>query len=87
MLAWGAVAALEIEKTPLRELRRSQEEIMDREFFKEAIIQDYMGSGEGAGQVLKDVESTNLRHLLEALIKFKNTLPRHGLRNFDIVDT
>jgi hypothetical protein len=46
-----------------------------------------MGSGEGAGQVLKDVESTNLRHLLEALIKFKNTLPRHGLSNFDIVDT
>ena len=44
-----------------------------------------MASGEGAGQVLKDVENTNLRHVLEALIKFKNTLPRHGLSNFDIV--
>ena len=87
MIAGAAAAALEMLETPPRELRRSQEEIMDREFFKEAIRQDYMGSGEGAGQVLKDVESTNLRHLLEALIKFKNTLPRHGLSNFDILDT
>ena len=46
-----------------------------------------MASGEGAGQVLKDIESTNLRHLLDALIKFKNALPRHGLSNFDIVDS
>ena len=81
------MAALEMEETPPRELRRSQEEIMDREFFKKAIRQDYMASEEGAGQVLMDVESTNLRHLLEALIKFKNKLPRHGLSNFDIVDT
>ena len=87
VLVWAAVAALEMEEKPPRELRRSQEEIMDREFFKEAIRKDYMASGEGAGQVLKDVESTNLRHLLEALIKLKNTLPRHGLSNFDIVDT
>lgn len=49
MLAGAAVAALEIEETPPRELRRSQEEIMDREFFKEAIRQDYMASEEGAG--------------------------------------
>ena len=49
MLAGAAVAALEMEETQPRELRRSQEEIMDREFFKEAIRQDYMASGEGAG--------------------------------------
>ena len=83
-MAGLAVAGLEMEGVP-RELRRSQEEIMDREYFKEAIRQDYMASGEGAGKVLKEVENTNLRHVLEALIKFKNTLPRHGLSNFDIV--
>jgi len=48
MMTGLAVAALEMNGNP-RELRRSQEEIMDREYFKEAIRQDYMASGEGAG--------------------------------------
>ena len=60
---------------------------MNNELYKQEIRKDYRGTLEGAGKVLGDIQSTNLRHVLEALIKFKNSFPRHELSNFDIVDS